>query len=116
MKKFVLIAVLVLFATVAFAKDIALTVTFEYDVAFEEETESFNLYYQNQLNPDTFVLVADTTDVTMRVWVVPVFDLAPGKTSQFFVEAVYKDGTKEMSPPFAYKFTGKPVIKDIRKR
>lgn len=116
MKRLFLIIMMVLFATVVFAKDIALTVTFEYDAAFEPETESFNLYYQNQLNPDTFVLVADTTDVTMRVWVVPIFDLAPGKTSQFFVEAVYKDGTKEMSPPFAYKFTGKPTIKDIRKR
>jgi len=116
MKKFILVCMLVLFATVAFAKSISLTITFEYDVAFEPDTKMFRLYYQNKVQPDVLVLVEETTDISARVWDISSFDLAPGKTSEFFVAAVYNDGTEEMSPPYPFKFTGKPVIKDIRKR
>ena len=116
MKKFLVVLFIIAFATTAWGKMIDITVDFEYDPDFNADTQALRLYYQDPAQPDVLILVDETSDVTTRSWEVIPFDLPPGKTSDFFVSSVYTTGEEEMSPPYPFKFTGKPTIIDIRKR
>ena len=119
MKKILSVMLIVLFMAfgTAYAKDIQLGVELEFDPDFNEDTTEFALFYQNETNPNVLVEVTRISDSTVRQFDTPIFDLAPGKTSQFFLAAVYDDGTIDMSDPgFPYKFTGKPTIIRLIKR
>ena len=60
----------------------------------------------------TFIM--DVSDTATRIFDTPLFDLQPGKYIDFYLSALYTDGTENFSPAYAYKYTGKPVIFSIK--
>ena len=110
MKKVFVVLMVLALATTAFAKSLTVSIDFSFDPDFEPELSMFKVYYQNEVNPSIIFHVMDIPDVSARSVNTPVFDLPPGRTSDFFVAAVYTSGEVEMSPPYAWKFTGRPTI------
>ena len=116
MKKFLLLIFILCVVTSAWAKSISTHVEFTYDKDFEEGITKFSLYYLDITAPDGRQHVVDVLDVTLRAFDTPTFDLPPGKTSEFILVAVEKDGTEQASPVYPFKFTGKPTINRINKK
>ena len=113
MKKLLLVFLVLAFCTAtAWAKSLSLYTEFSFDTDFEPELTMFKLYHRD-INTAEYILINEVTDVTARAFNTPVFDLPPGKTADFFLAAVYKDGTESLSPMFQWKFTGQPRINKL---
>ncbi len=119
MNKILTVAVVImtcLMFSVACAKNIGFNIEYSLDPDFEPYVTEYVLEYENSNLPGTMVEVMRFQPDGMMVFDTPVFDLAPGKTSDFYLTAVYDGGVTETSEPYPFKFTGKPtVIRMIRK-
>ena len=102
MKKFIISALIVLMmvfsANVTFAKDAELQVEFSFDPAFEVDLSGYKLYYTPVPGSGTMTFIQNVGDTATRIFDTPVFDLQPGKNIDFYLSAVYSDGTENFSP------------------
>jgi len=114
---FLVVGLLTLFiANTSQAKDAALAVEFSYDKEFEPSITEFKLYCIKVPGSAIQEHVATLTDVSSRVWSVPVIDIPPGKSLDYYLSAVDQDGDEHISPAYAFKLIGRPAIRNIRKR
>ena len=121
MKKFiclVLIAISLLLSgcSFAYAKDADLEIEFSFDPEFEVDIVGYKLYYIKVPGSVVRVFITDINNVQTRVFDTPTFDLAPGKLIDFYLSAVSTDGSESFSPPFPFKYTGKPFVISIRSK
>ncbi len=100
----------------AYAKDASLVVEFSFDKDFEVGITGYRLYYTKVPGSGVRVFITDIGSIEARVIDTPVFDLAPGKTTDFFLSAVSTDGSEAFSPAFPFKYTGKPFVISIRSK
>lgn len=116
MKKYLVVLLILCVVASAWAKSVSVKVEFSYDPDFEQGLNKFSLYYLDETESTGRIHVGDLTDVTQRIFDTPVFDLPPGKTSDFILVAVHNDGEEFASVIYPWKFTGKPAITNIDKR
>lgn len=55
------------------------------------------------------------SDPLITEWTDTYYDLPIGKTLNYYLESVDKEGDTAMSPPYAFKITGQAVIISIRR-
>lgn len=112
-----LISVFCLFSVVnvSLAKDVELQVQFDIDAEFEVEINEYVVYFEELTSLGTLVEAGRFTDSTLRIVETGIIDLAPGKTTNIYVSAVYKTGEEVTSDSFPWKFTGKPFIIRVNK-
>jgi len=115
MKKWMIVFIVLVLAATAWAKDVRVTVAWEFDSEFESSMTMFKLYYQDPADPAIIYHVTDVTDLSLRTLDTSVLNLPAGKTTNFLISAVYDDGTEEISEPLPWKFTGKPTVLSVNK-
>ena len=98
-----------------FAKDVQLQIEWTFDADFEADITEYIVYYEAEGFPGALVEIQRVGNATERVVDTPVIDLAPGKTSNLYVSAMYATGEEVISDPFPWKFTGKPFVIRVNK-
>ena len=99
----------------AAAKDVQLQIEWTIDTDFVIEISEFIVYIEAENAPGALVEVQRVTDSGATVTDTPVIDMAPGKTANIYVSALYATGEEELSDPFPWKFTGKPFVIRVNK-
>jgi len=113
--KHLLVIFLVLgLAVTAWAKNLSVQVQFSFDEEFEAGVSGYKLYYR-QDGTDKKIYISTCLDVTARIFDSQLFDIPPGKVTDFYLSALNTDGTEDFSPVFPWRFTGSPLIKAIQK-
>ena len=117
-KLFMSLLIILVMATIAYAKLVDLEIEFTIDAEFVPYIDSYKVYTEV---PGTGVLehVATLSQSVDFVAQITAIDLLPGRTTNFYLGAVYgTDATaiEDVSIAFPYKFTGKPVVIRINKQ